>query len=102
MATSNTLPNNPYVNVHDMTVDISYRKKNCSLPLRNIRKMYLSKKKLGSWSTLPGAYLFLPDNSYKLHIRTRDDDEITFTVKSFERQYFIGLISWIRSWNCDN
>lgn len=102
MAASNTLPNNPYVNVHDKIVDISYRKKSCSLPLQNIRKMYLSKKKTGTWSSFPGAMLFLPDNSYRLHIRTEDDNEITFTVKSFERQYFIGLISWIRNLNRQN
>ncbi|RZJ30597.1 MAG: hypothetical protein EOO48_04530 [Flavobacterium sp.] len=97
MATANVLLNNPYVNVHDMTVDISYRKKNCSLPLRSIRKMYISKKKLGSWSSIPGAMHLLPDNAYQLHIQTADNNEITFSVKSFERQYFIDLISWIRN-----
>jgi hypothetical protein len=99
MATELTLQDNPYINVHDKTVDILYRKKTCSLPIDRIRKMYLSKRKLGSWASIPGAALFLPDNSYKLHIRTDDDNEITFTVKSFERQHFIGLISWIRNLN---
>jgi hypothetical protein len=98
MATEIVLRDNPYVNVHDKTVDILYRKKACSLPVNAIRKMYLSKRKLGSWASIPGAALFLPDNSYKLHIRT-DDNEITFTVKSFERQHFLGLISWIRNLN---
>jgi hypothetical protein len=98
MAADILLRDNPYINVHDKTVDISYRKKSCSLPVDKIKKMYLSKRKLGSWATFPGASLFLPDNSYKLHIRT-DYNEITFTVKSFERQHFIGLISWIRNLN---
>lgn len=98
MSAEIVLRDNPYVNVHDKTVDIQYRKKACSLPVDAIRKMYLSKRKLGSWASIPGAALFLPDNSYKLHIRT-DDNEITFTVKSFERQHFLGLISWIRNLN---
>lgn len=97
MAT-NTLLNNPYISIHNKTVDILYRKNSCSVPLDQIRKMYLSKRKLGSWSSIPGAELFLPDNSYKLHIRT-DEKEISFTVKSFERQHFIGLISWVRNLN---
>jgi hypothetical protein len=99
MAANYTLQDNPYINVHDKIVDISYRKNCCSLPLNKIRKMYLSKRKLGSWTSFPGAQLFLPDNSYKLHIRTDEDQEISFTVKSFERQHFIGLISWIRNLN---
>jgi len=99
MAAESLLRDNPYINVHDKTVDILYRKKACSLPIDKIKKMYLSKRKLGSWASIPGASLFLPDNSYKLHIKTDDNDEITFTVKSFERQHFIGLISWIRNLN---
>ena len=98
MSTNISLINNPYINVHDKTIDILYRKNACSLPLGKIKKMYLSKRKLGSWSSIPGAGLFLPDNSYKLHIKT-DEKEISFTVKSTERQHFIGLISWVRHIN---
>jgi len=99
MATNLLLSDNPFINIHDKQVDILYRKKACSFPVDKIRKMYLSKRKMGSWASLPGAALFLPDNSYKLHICTDDNNEVSFTVKSFERQHFIGLISWIRNLN---
>jgi hypothetical protein len=93
MAT-NILPN-PYVSVTSDAVDICYRNNNCHLPVKKIKKMYL-KRKTGYWSNFAHSLLFMPDKSYKLYIRT-DDNEISFTVKPFERQYFIGLISWIRN-----
>ena len=95
MALTNTLSDNPFVTVSDDAVDICYRNNNCHLPVDKIRKMYL-KRKTGYWSALANSLLFMPDKSYKLHIRT-DDNEISFTVKPFERQHFIGLISWLRN-----
>ncbi len=97
MALSNTLSDNPYVTINNDTVDICYRKNNCHLPVEKIKKMYL-KRKTGYWSGIYDSLplLFVPEKSYRLHIST-DENEISFTVKSFERQYFIGLISWVRS-----
>lgn len=96
MSIRNAIPENPYFHIHNQKVDIFYRKKACTVPIEKIRKIYLSKRKFGNWVTITRVALLLPDNGYKFHIAT-DEKEIIFPVKSFEKQHFVQLISWIRN-----
>ena len=95
MATETVL-NNPYVNIQNEELDIHYGGKKIKVALEKVVKMYLTKKKSKYLLGFPGISLFMPDDSYNLHIKT-NDNEIKIRVKNFDRQYFIGAISSFRN-----
>lgn len=97
MTTKTTLTPNPYCSVHDEMIDINYGKQHLTVPVEKVSKMYLSRKKRNYLSFIPGARLLTFDNNYNLCIKTRDGKEMTLSVKPFEKQHFIGLISFIRN-----
>jgi|SRR5690606_27576915 len=90
---TNAVLKNPYVNIDDKQLDITYGDKKVKLALDKVSKMYLTKKKSKYFSGFPGINLFLSDDSYNLNIKTLDSKEIKIRVKNFDRQYFIGAIS---------
>lgn len=91
---------NPYVKIEDEIINISYSKQRYSVALNNVRKMYLSKKKTNYMLEVIGKYLFsFGKSTYKLNIKTKDEKEIVIRINALEKQYFIGLISFVRSRN---
>ena len=91
MITKCAFRDNPYVTLQNKVIIIRCHKKIYRIDVEDINKMYLKKRK----GSLFG--LILDDNSYNLHIRTGENKETIIRIKAFERQYFLGLISYIRN-----
>ena len=99
MADTFTIPQNPYVSIENETIGIRSGSKKYRFPLDKIRKMYVSKRKSGQWSSLLNSLLFSAEASYNLCIQTRDGHETKIRISALQRYYFIRLISFIRNIN---
>ncbi len=97
MTVTTTLSGNPYCKVRNEVINIEYGNRNYQVPVDKVSKMYLSRKKRNYLSFIPGIKFFTFDSSYNLCIKTRDGKDLTISVKAFEKQHFVGLISYVRS-----
>ncbi len=102
MNTAAPIPENAYVKIHDEAIDISFHGKKYLIGIDNIRKMYLKKKKNIFFPAFMGIMVSHYDKNYRLYIRTEDEQEIKIGLKAYERQYFLGLISFIRNLKAKN
>ena len=92
-----TLPQNPYVSIQNEIIGITSGRKSYKFPLQRIEKMHVSKRKSEQFSDILGSFLNLtPEFSYTLFIKTQDGKETKIKISSFERYYFIRLISLVR------
>ncbi len=96
MTVTSTLSGNPYCRVRNEVININYGNRNYEVPVEKVSKMYLSRKKRNYLSFIPGVKFFTFDSTYNLFIKTRDGKDLTISVKSFEKQHFVGLISYVR------
>lgn len=96
------MPENAYVKIYDEAIAISFNGKTYTIGIDNIRKMYLKKKKNTFFPAFMGMMVSHYDKSYKLCIRTEDEQEIKISLKADERQYVLGLISFIRQLKAKN
>lgn len=101
MADNFTIPQNPYVSIENDTIGIRTGNRKYRFPLEKIRKMYVSKRKSGQWSSLLNSLLFMPEAGYNLCIQTRDGNETKIRISALQRYYFIRLISLIRNINAN-
>ena len=97
MTVTTTLTNNPYCKVRNEVINISYGNRSYEVPVEKVSKMYLSRKKRNYLSFIPGMKIFSLDTNYNLSIKTRDGKDLNIPVKAFEKQHFVGLISYVRS-----
>lgn len=101
MIDTSTLPENPYVSLDNETIGIRSGNKKYKFKLEKIRKMYVTKRKPGQFSSIFSSILFLREAGYNVCIQTLDGSETKIKIGSLQRFYFIRLISMIRNINAN-
>jgi len=89
------LPENPYVSVDNNNLIINCANKQYTVPVSNIKKMYL-RKNAEYWVDFLEQWLFVPNNLYDLHIETKEGRGVCITINSLERFYFIRAIYHVK------
>lgn len=98
MTSTETLLQNPFFTIRNEIIDIGHPNKNYIIAVDEVSTIYLSKRKINRFYILIGKILFMPE-TYNLHIKTRDNQEIRIGVNALERHAFIKLIAFIRNLN---
>lgn len=102
MTSTETLLQNPFFTIQDKIIAIDHSNTNYSIAVDDVHSIYLSKRKINRFYILIGKILFIPKNTYDLHIKTTDNQEIRIGVNSVARQSFIKLITFVRGINKRN
>ncbi len=96
MVTLPEMPQNPFASLQNEVIAIRCHNKELDIPVKAIRKIYLSKYKHGYFPSFISSMLEIPNTSYNLHIELEENPAITLRINSFERFFFIRLIYLLR------
>ncbi|WP_298151454.1 hypothetical protein [Flavobacterium sp.] len=89
-------PRNPYVKISNDVVDFNFKGKAFSLPLNDIHKMHFRKTTTTYFPAFMGLMVDINDESYKLHIHTKDQNKIVIKMSRDDCWYFTDLVNVVR------
>lgn len=92
----NSHQKSPHIFLQNKEIRLSIQNKDFSIPVDQVDKIYLKKRRRGFLGSMLSIGAFL-ENSYDLYICNLDRKQIRMKIMASERPYLLELISKVRN-----